>query len=48
MTSYRFSGTQCRSYLEENVKFIDLKISKDDLAALDAIFQFGAATLVEL
>ncbi|MEO8600335.1 MAG: aldo/keto reductase, partial [bacterium] len=37
-------GTKRRSYLEENVKAIDLKVSKDDLAALDAIFPFGAAT----
>ncbi|MGV8892709.1 MAG: aldo/keto reductase [Burkholderiaceae bacterium] len=37
-------GTKRRSYLEENVKAIDLKLSNDDLAALDAIFPFGAAT----
>ncbi|MGV8899390.1 MAG: aldo/keto reductase [Burkholderiaceae bacterium] len=37
-------GTKRRSYLEENVKAIDVKLSQDDLAALDAIFPFGAAT----
>lgn len=37
-------GTKRRSYLEENVKAIDLKLSQDALAELDAVFPFGAAT----
>jgi aryl-alcohol dehydrogenase-like predicted oxidoreductase len=37
-------GTKRRIYLEENVQAIDLQLSKNDLAELDAIFPFGAAT----
>ena len=37
-------GTKRRSYLEENVRAMELKLSPDELAEIDAIFPFGAAT----
>lgn len=37
-------GTKRRTYLEENVRAVDLQLGKNDLAELDAIFPFGAAT----
>lgn len=37
-------GTKRRTYLEENVKAVDVKLSREDLAEIDAIFPFGAAT----
>jgi aryl-alcohol dehydrogenase-like predicted oxidoreductase len=37
-------GTKRRSYLEENVGALALKLSPDELAEIDAIFPFGAAT----
>lgn len=37
-------GTKRRIYLEENVQAIDLQLGNNDLAELDAIFPFGAAT----
>ncbi|WP_201747348.1 aldo/keto reductase [Glaciimonas sp. PCH181] len=37
-------GTKRRSYLEENVKAVSLPLAKNDLAELDAIFPFGAAS----
>ncbi len=36
-------GTKQRRYLEENVQAVDLKLSKEELADIDAIFPFGAA-----
>jgi len=35
-------GTKRQKYLEENVKAIDVKLSKDDLATLDALAPRGA------
>ena len=37
-------GTKRRVYLEENVRALDLSLSKDQLAELDAIFPIGAAS----
>ncbi|NMM25888.1 MAG: aldo/keto reductase [Glaciimonas sp.] len=37
-------GTKRRTYLEENVNAVDVVLGKDDLAEIDAIFPFGAAT----
>lgn len=37
-------GTKRRSYLEENVKALEVELGKEELAALDAIFPMGAAT----
>jgi len=37
-------GTKRRRYLEENVQAVDLKLSPDTLAELDAVFPLGAAT----
>lgn len=37
-------GTKRRVYLEENVQAIGLQLGKNDLAELDAIFPFGAAS----
>ncbi len=37
-------GTKRRTYLEENVKAVDVKLSKDELAEIEVIFPFGAAT----
>jgi aryl-alcohol dehydrogenase-like predicted oxidoreductase len=37
-------GTKRRIYLEENVQAIGLQLGKNDLAELDAIFPFGAAS----
>ncbi|MHB1676292.1 MAG: aldo/keto reductase [Sulfuriferula sp.] len=37
-------GTKRRSYLEENVKAIDVELSKKELAEMDAVFPFGVAT----
>jgi aryl-alcohol dehydrogenase-like predicted oxidoreductase len=37
-------GTKRRKYLEENVQAINLKLGKSELAELDAIFPFGAAS----
>ncbi|MFC5475900.1 aldo/keto reductase [Paraherbaspirillum soli] len=37
-------GTKRRSYLEENVHAIELQLSQNELAEIDAIFPFGAAT----
>jgi len=37
-------GTKRRVYLEENVQATDLQLSKSELAELDAIFPFGAAS----
>jgi aryl-alcohol dehydrogenase-like predicted oxidoreductase len=37
-------GTKRRIYLEENVKAIDLHLTQKELAEIDAIFPFGAAT----
>lgn len=37
-------GTKRRVYLEENVRALDLRLSKDQLAELDAIFPIGAAS----
>ncbi|MHB8474398.1 MAG: aldo/keto reductase [Gammaproteobacteria bacterium] len=37
-------GTKRRTYLEENVNAVDVELSKKDLAEIDAIFPFGAAT----
>lgn len=37
-------GTKRRSYLEENVQALELKLSQDTLAELDAVFPFGAAS----
>ena len=36
-------GTKRQKYLEENVRAVDVKLSKDDLAALDALAPHGAA-----
>jgi aryl-alcohol dehydrogenase-like predicted oxidoreductase len=36
-------GTKRQKYLEENVHAIDVKLSKEDLAALDALAPHGAA-----
>lgn len=36
-------GTKRRTYLEENVKAVDVELSKEDLTEIDAIFPFGAA-----
>jgi aryl-alcohol dehydrogenase-like predicted oxidoreductase len=36
-------GTKRRKYLEENVAAVDVRLSKDQLARLDAIFPIGAA-----
>jgi aryl-alcohol dehydrogenase-like predicted oxidoreductase len=36
-------GTKRQKYLEENVHAIDVKLSKDDLAALDALAPRGVA-----
>jgi len=37
-------GTKRRSYLEENVRAMELTLGPDELAEIDAIFPFGAAT----
>ena len=37
-------GTKRRNYLEENAQAVELKIGKNELAELDAIFPFGAAS----
>ncbi len=37
-------GTKRRVYLEENVRALDLRLSKDQLAELDALFPIGAAS----
>ena len=37
-------GTKRRSYLEENVQAVELKIGENELAELDAIFPVGAAS----
>lgn len=37
-------GTKRRIYLEENVRALDLRLGKDHLAELDAIFPIGAAS----
>ena len=37
-------GTKRRNYLEENARAVELKIGKNELAELDAIFPFGAAS----
>ena len=37
-------GTKRRTYLEENVAALDVKLSQAELAEIDAIFPFGAAT----
>jgi aryl-alcohol dehydrogenase-like predicted oxidoreductase len=37
-------GTKRRSYLEENVAAVDLKLSADDLGRIDEIFPQGAAS----
>ena len=37
-------GTKRRSYLKENVKAVDVQLSKAELAEIDAVFPFGAAT----
>ena len=37
-------GTKRRSYLEENVGAVDLKLSAEDLTAIEAAFPRGAAT----
>ena len=37
-------GTKRRVYLEENVRALDVQLSKNDLAEIDAIFPFGAAS----
>jgi aryl-alcohol dehydrogenase-like predicted oxidoreductase len=37
-------GTKRRTYLEENAKAVDVELSKEQLAEMDAIFPFGAAT----
>ncbi len=37
-------GTKRRTYLEENVAAVDLTLSQAELAEIDAIFPFGAAT----
>lgn len=37
-------GTKRRRYLEENVQAVDLKLDRDTLAELDAVFPLGAAT----
>lgn len=37
-------GTKRRTYLEENVNAVDVELSKKDLAEIDAVFPFGAAT----
>jgi aryl-alcohol dehydrogenase-like predicted oxidoreductase len=36
-------GTKHRSYLEENVKAVEVQLSKQQLAEIEAIFPFGAA-----
>src|SRR5438132_63029 len=36
-------SNKSRQHLEENIKAIDIKLTKDDLARLDAIFPQGAA-----
>ncbi len=36
-------SNKSRNHLEENIKAIDIKLTKDDLARLDAIFPQGAA-----
>jgi aryl-alcohol dehydrogenase-like predicted oxidoreductase len=36
-------GTKRRKYLEENVRAVEVKLSKDDLATLDALAPRGAA-----
>jgi aryl-alcohol dehydrogenase-like predicted oxidoreductase len=36
-------GTKRRSYLEQNVASLDVALSKDDLAAIEAVFPRGAA-----
>jgi aryl-alcohol dehydrogenase-like predicted oxidoreductase len=36
-------GTKRRSYLEQNVASLDVTLSKDDLAAIEAVFPRGAA-----
>ncbi len=36
-------GTKRRKYLEENVAAVDVTLSKDDLAAIEAVFPKGAA-----
>ena len=37
-------SNKTRQHLEENIRAIDIKLTKDDLARLDAIFPPGAAT----
>ena len=37
-------GTKRRSYLEENVRAMELKLSPAELAEIDAIFPFGATS----
>lgn len=37
-------GTKRRTYLEENVNAVNVKLSEKDLAEIDAIFPLGAAT----
>jgi len=37
-------GTKRRSYLEQNVLAVELKLGQDTLAELDAVFPFGAAS----
>lgn len=37
-------GTKRRTYLEENANAVDVQLGKEDLAEIDAIFPFGAAS----
>ena len=37
-------GTKRRTYLEQNVASVDMKLSPDDLAAIEAVFPKGAAS----
>ena len=37
-------GTKRRSYLEENVEALDVRLGKEELAEIDAIFPVGAAS----
>jgi aryl-alcohol dehydrogenase-like predicted oxidoreductase len=37
-------GTKRRTYLEENVKAVNVELSKEQLAEINAEFSFGAAT----